>query len=312
MDRGPVEGGLHQGGEDRAADFTRPRATRTERSLCFFPLQVKRRATKAQPRIRQAKILRETDRADRDGNPKSKGLGFIEFEDHEHALCALRELNNNPVAFKPDRRPIIEFAIENVKVLKLRDVKLSQQKKQGADRKRKRAGDGEDGEETDRPAKKSRSARRKERKQREKEAAERGEAPPAEAAPASQKKGKPADEGRAATKLARDRRRERAEQHQQAELQLAAQRRRSEEELDRLVSLEADRKNSKKAKPGKGEDKSKDKPRTRGKGEAAKEANLDQLVAEYTSKLFGAKAKEEAAARAAAPKSRDSIKRWFE
>ena len=40
----------------------------------------------------------------------------MEFDRHDHALAALRQLNNNPAAFSADRRPIVEFAIENVKV----------------------------------------------------------------------------------------------------------------------------------------------------------------------------------------------------
>ena len=48
----------------------------------------------------------------------------MEFDSHDHAVCALRELNNNPEAFTRDRRPIVEFAIENVKVLKMREAKL--------------------------------------------------------------------------------------------------------------------------------------------------------------------------------------------
>lgn len=45
-----------------------------------------------------------------------QGIGFIEFDRHDHALAALRQLNNSPVAFGAERRPVIEFAIENVKV----------------------------------------------------------------------------------------------------------------------------------------------------------------------------------------------------
>lgn len=66
--------------------------------------------------------MRETERLDADGLPLSKGLGFIEFADPEHALAALRQLNNNPTAFTPDKRPIVEFAIENVKIVKSREA----------------------------------------------------------------------------------------------------------------------------------------------------------------------------------------------
>ncbi|CAG2121699.1 unnamed protein product, partial [Medioppia subpectinata] len=44
---------------------------------------------------------------------KSKGFGFIAFTEHIHALKALRQLNNNPNIFTSDKRPIVEFSIEN-------------------------------------------------------------------------------------------------------------------------------------------------------------------------------------------------------
>ncbi len=44
-------------------------------------------------------------------------MGFVEFAEHEHALVALRQLNNNPgTEWGRERRPIVEFAIDNVKV----------------------------------------------------------------------------------------------------------------------------------------------------------------------------------------------------
>lgn len=49
----------------------------------------------------QVKILRDPARPDKQGKPSSKGMGFAELTSHEHALCALRELNNNPTTFGP-------------------------------------------------------------------------------------------------------------------------------------------------------------------------------------------------------------------
>ncbi len=60
---------------------------------------MKERAAKARPVAKQVKILRDTDKAGADGQAASKGLGFVELTEHEHALCALRQLNNNPVPF---------------------------------------------------------------------------------------------------------------------------------------------------------------------------------------------------------------------
>lgn len=44
---------------------------------------------------------------------KSKGFGFVEYAEHRHALAALRQLNNNPSVFSAERRPIVEFSVEN-------------------------------------------------------------------------------------------------------------------------------------------------------------------------------------------------------
>lgn len=61
--------------------------------------QVKERASKAVPKVKQVKILRSEDRKAADGKPASRGMAFVELGDHEHALCALRSLNNNPAPF---------------------------------------------------------------------------------------------------------------------------------------------------------------------------------------------------------------------
>lgn len=43
----------------------------------------------------------------------SKGFAFVQFTEHDHALRALRKLNNNPTVFSSTKRPIVEFSIEN-------------------------------------------------------------------------------------------------------------------------------------------------------------------------------------------------------
>ncbi|KAJ6897395.1 hypothetical protein NC651_023303 [Populus alba x Populus x berolinensis] len=54
----------------------------------------------------------------------SRGVAFVEFTEHQHALVALRVLNNNPETFGPEHRPIVSFALDNVQTLKLRKAKL--------------------------------------------------------------------------------------------------------------------------------------------------------------------------------------------
>ncbi|XP_016130128.1 RNA-binding protein 28 isoform X2 [Sinocyclocheilus grahami] len=61
---------------------------------------------------------------------KSLGYGFVEFKEHEHALQALRHLNNNPDIFGPQKRPIVEFSLEDGRKLKLKAIRLENSKKQ--------------------------------------------------------------------------------------------------------------------------------------------------------------------------------------
>jgi len=82
---------------------------------------VKERASKANPHVKQVKVLRDPTKKDSKGNPQGKGIAFAEFSDPEHALCALRQLNNNPAPFGKDRRPIVEFAVENAQTMKKRE-----------------------------------------------------------------------------------------------------------------------------------------------------------------------------------------------
>ena len=68
------------------------------------------------PKLIQVKIAKDKD------SKQSKGFGFVEFEKHEAALCALERLNNNPKILNPRvkdnkvasaARLIVEFAVEN-------------------------------------------------------------------------------------------------------------------------------------------------------------------------------------------------------
>ncbi|CAH8535605.1 unnamed protein product [Schistosoma turkestanicum] len=52
---------------------------------------------------------------------RSLGYGFVGLNNHENALSVLHGLNNNPNVFPPsNRRPIVEFSVENMKALQLR------------------------------------------------------------------------------------------------------------------------------------------------------------------------------------------------
>ena len=107
----------------------------------IFLEAVKKRATQANPRVLHAKLLYDPTRPDAEGKPRSRGIGFVEFAEHEHALVALRALNNNPEVFNKARRPIIEFAVEDARAVKKlerrRDGLKQKQNQYDADRKAK-------------------------------------------------------------------------------------------------------------------------------------------------------------------------------
>jgi nucleolar protein 4 len=42
----------------------------------------------------------------------------------QHALAALRAVNNNPTIFGKDRRPIVEFALEDARAARKHDLNL--------------------------------------------------------------------------------------------------------------------------------------------------------------------------------------------
>nr|CAH8861522.1 unnamed protein product [Trichobilharzia regenti] len=53
---------------------------------------------------------------------RSLGYAFVTFDNHENALRVLNGLNNNPNAFpSSNRRPIVEFSVENMRALQLKE-----------------------------------------------------------------------------------------------------------------------------------------------------------------------------------------------
>ncbi|XP_006827040.2 RNA-binding protein 28 isoform X1 [Amborella trichopoda] len=93
----------------------------------LFIEAVRSRACKQSPVVRQVKLLKDTKKSNVNRKDRARGVAFIEFSQHEHALVALRVLNNNPGTFGPEHRPIVEFALENVHTLKKRNSKLQSQ-----------------------------------------------------------------------------------------------------------------------------------------------------------------------------------------
>uniref|UniRef100_A0A4W5JTT0 RRM domain-containing protein n=1 Tax=Hucho hucho TaxID=62062 RepID=A0A4W5JTT0_9TELE len=59
---------------------------------------------------------------------RSLGYGFVQFQDHEHALKTLRHLNNNPDIYGNTKRTIVEFSLEDGRKLKMKEMRQQQAK----------------------------------------------------------------------------------------------------------------------------------------------------------------------------------------
>ncbi|CAD5118480.1 DgyrCDS7179 [Dimorphilus gyrociliatus] len=72
-------------------------------------------------RINECRIMRDLNKLNSKGIGRSRGYAFVNFIEHEHALLALRTLNNNPDIFGDSKRPIVEFSLENKAKLQARE-----------------------------------------------------------------------------------------------------------------------------------------------------------------------------------------------
>merc|ERR1712242_547550 len=79
-------------------------------------------------KITEAKVMKNVKESGAKEKQTSKGFGLVSFADHEDALVALRNTNNNPTIFTNDRRPIVEFSIENRKALLARQKRMEKSK----------------------------------------------------------------------------------------------------------------------------------------------------------------------------------------
>ncbi|XP_074049862.1 RNA-binding protein 28 isoform X2 [Macrotis lagotis] len=100
-------------------------------------------------RLKECRVMRDLKGAH--GNMKGQSLGyaFVEFEEHEHALAALRHLNNNPEIFGPQKRPIVEFSLEDRRKLKMKELRAQRNLKM----KSKSAADGPPKDQQQQPGK---------------------------------------------------------------------------------------------------------------------------------------------------------------
>ncbi|KAM9650239.1 RNA-binding protein 28 isoform 1-T1 [Trichechus inunguis] len=75
-------------------------------------------------RIKECRVMRDLKGAHGKGKGQSLGYAFAEFQAHEHALTALRYINNNPDVFGPQKRPIVEFSLEDRRKLKIKELRI--------------------------------------------------------------------------------------------------------------------------------------------------------------------------------------------
>lgn len=79
--------------------------------------------------ITECRIMRHVKGEDEKGRlllGKSRGYAFVTFRDHATALQCLRRMNNNPDMFTDEHRPIVEFSIENLNALRIKERRLQQ------------------------------------------------------------------------------------------------------------------------------------------------------------------------------------------
>ncbi|XP_069765682.1 RNA-binding protein 28 isoform X2 [Narcine bancroftii] len=74
-------------------------------------------------RIKECRIMRDLQSAKPKKDAQSLGYGFVEFLEHRHSLATLRYLNNNPEIFEPQKRPIVEFSLEDRRKLMVKEMR---------------------------------------------------------------------------------------------------------------------------------------------------------------------------------------------
>ncbi|XP_006146923.1 RNA-binding protein 28 isoform X2 [Tupaia chinensis] len=75
-------------------------------------------------RIKECRVMRDLKGVHGKVKGQSLGYAFAEFQEHEHALRALRHINNNPEIFGPQKRPIVEFSLEDRRKLKMKEQRI--------------------------------------------------------------------------------------------------------------------------------------------------------------------------------------------
>lgn len=69
--------------------------------------------------IAKVQLVRDSERKTLVGERRSKGFGFLAFTEHKAAMATLALLNDNPALFGGGKRPIVEFAVEDKRKLRM-------------------------------------------------------------------------------------------------------------------------------------------------------------------------------------------------
>ena len=107
----------------KAVDEKQLKATIRDFLLKFDPEIAKKKL------FSQVKIVKDATRPDAEGNPRSKGFAFIDFKLHEKALFFIRKLSENPYLFSQKNALIAEFALDDIRMIRLRKLRLERQKR---------------------------------------------------------------------------------------------------------------------------------------------------------------------------------------
>ena len=87
--------------------------------------------------MKQVKVLRDKEKLDvATGEKQASGLGFVEFEEPELALFAVRYLNNMELV--EGKGLIVDFSLEDARALKKRGARMDKWKKGQEEREREK------------------------------------------------------------------------------------------------------------------------------------------------------------------------------
>ena len=84
----------------------------------------KKEFKKSKKLIKQVKMIRDDSRVEDDGSKRPSGLAFIELETAPLALFISRRLNNLILRKGSKRGIIVDFAVQDARKLRKREMKL--------------------------------------------------------------------------------------------------------------------------------------------------------------------------------------------